>query len=305
MVEKTKKFGKMGWIPDRPSIRDYTIGNEVFQKSESNEMKKLASSISIKKGVKGNLPSSADLRKWCSPIEDQKNLGSCTANAAAGVVEYFENKAFGKYLDVSRLFIYKVTRTLGHWVGDSGAELRATMGALILFGAPPEEYWPYTDINPYFDAEPTPFCYSFAENFKAIKYFRHDPANRSKDDILTSIKKNLAADIPAMFGFTVFDSIIQAKESGNIPFPCETEGVLGGHAIVAVGYDDNMIIENATSEEKTEGALLIRNSWGEDWGDKGYGWLPYKYIFEEQAMDFWSMLQQDWVETGQFTLKTQ
>lgn len=300
MVEKIKKFGKMGWIPDRPSIRDYTSEHKNLQKSPTKNMQNLLSSIRLKKGDKGGLPSSVDLRRWCPTIEDQENLGSCTANAAAGVVEYFENRAFGRYLDASRLFIYKATRTLGHWIGDSGAELRTTMGALVLFGAPPEEYWPYTDADPDFDTEPTSFCYSFAENYKAIKYFRHDPANTSKDDILTSVKKNLAAGIPAMFGFTVFDSIVQANESGKIPFPCETEGVLGGHAIVAVGYDDGMVIENTTCAEQTEGALLIRNSWGETWGDKGYGWLPYKYIFEEQAMDFWSILKEDWVETGKF-----
>ncbi len=300
MTEKTKKFGKMGWIPDRPSFKDYTIEHEIFQKSESNEMQKLVSSVRLEKGEK-SLPASVDLRKWCSPIEDQGNLGSCTANAAAGIVEYFENRAFGKYLDASRLFVYKVTRTLGHWTGDSGAELRTTMGALVLFGVPPEEYWPYTDAKPDFDVDPSPFCYSFAENYKALKYFRHDPANSSKDAILASVKKNLAAGIPAMFGFTVFDSISQANESGKIPFPCQTEGVLGGHAIVAVGYDDSMVIENTTCGEQTEGALLIRNSWGESWGDKGHGWLPYKYIFEEQAMDFWSMLKENWVETGKFT----
>ncbi len=300
MVEKIKKFGKMGWIPDRPSIRDYTIEHEVFQKSESDKMRKLVSSI-LKKRETVNLPSSVDLREWCSPIKDQGNLGSCTANAASGIVEYFEKRAFGSYLDASRLFIYKVTRTLGHWVGDSGAEIRTTLGALVLFGVPPEEYWPYTDAKPDFDNEPTQFCFSFAENYKTISYFRHDPANTSKDDILTSVKTNLAAGIPAEFGFTVYDSITQANESGKIPFPCGGENVLGGHAIVAVGYDDNMDIQNTNPcGEKTSGALLIRNSWGESWGDKGYGWLPYKYISEELAMDFWSMLNEDWVETGQF-----
>jgi C1A family cysteine protease len=295
-----KKYGRMGWIPDRPSFRDYTIENKEMHKTESKEMQKFLSAISVKKRAKIDLPETVDLRKWCSEIEDQQNLGSCTANAATGIMEYFEKRAYGKYLDASRLFIYKTTRTLGGWIGDSGAELRTTMGALVLFGAPPEEHWPYTDEDPDFDIDPSPFCYSFAGNYKAIKYFRHDPANSSKEDILGSIKKSLASGIPSMFGFTVFDSIRQANESGKIPFPSANEGVLGGHAIVAVGYDDDMVIENTISDEVSTGALLIRNSWGEEWGNKGYGWLPYKYVLEEEAMDFWSMIKQDWVETGRF-----
>ncbi len=143
-----KKYGRMGWIPDRPSFRDYTIENKEMHKDESKEMQKFLSAISLKKRAKIDLPETVDLRKWCSEIEDQQNLGSCTANAATGIMEYFENRAYGKYLDASRLFIYKTTRTLGGWEGDSGAELRTTMGALILFGAPPEEYWPYTDYDP-------------------------------------------------------------------------------------------------------------------------------------------------------------
>lgn len=250
-------------------------------------MQKLISSL--KKVDSANLQSSVDLRQWCSAVKNQGNLGSCTANAAAGVVEYFENRAFGRYLDAARLFIYKVTRDLAHWEGDSGAELRTTMGALALFGVPPEEYWPYTDLKPDFDNEPTAFCYSFGENYKAIQYFRHDPANSSKEEILGSIKNSLTQGIPSMFGFSVYNSITQATESGKIPFPCENETTNDGHAIVAVGYDDNMVIENTICGENTEGALLIRNSWGDGWGDKGYGWLPYDYVLKE-------------LDTGQFKI---
>ncbi|MCG2737956.1 MAG: cysteine protease [Candidatus Methanoperedenaceae archaeon] len=291
---ENQKLG-MGWLPDYPDFRDYT-----FENMENEELNRLLSPIGLDRVEVTTLPSSVDLRSWCSSIENQGQLGSCTANAGAGVVEYFENRAFGRYLDASRLFLYKATRNFAKLSGDSGAFLRSTIGALALFGVPPEEYWPYTDKTPDFDKEPTAFCYSFAANYKSIKYFRHDPPTLTKNAVLESIKKSLAAGIPSMFGFTVFNSISQAATSGKIPFPYKNEKILGGHAIVAVGYDDNMIIKNTTCGDQTQGALLIRNSWGTGWGEKGYGWLPYEYILKEAAVDFWSILQQNWIDTGLF-----
>lgn len=291
---ENQKLG-MGWLPDYPDFRDYT-----FENMENEELNRLLSPIGLDRVDVTTLPSSVDMRSWCSPIENQGQLGSCTANAGAGAVEYFENRAFGRYLDASRLFLYKATRNFAKLSGDSGAFLRSTMGALTLFGVPPEEYWPYTDKTPDFDKEPTAFCYSFAANYKSIKYFRHDPPTLTKNAILESIKKALAAGIPSIFGFTVYNSISQAATTGKIPFPCTNEKILGGHAIVAVGYNDSMIIKNTTCGYQTQGALLIRNSWGTGWGEKGYGWLPYEYVLKEAAVDFWSILQQNWIDTGLF-----
>jgi C1A family cysteine protease len=291
----------MGWLPDYPDIRDYTFASkELLSKKEIHE---LVSPTGLGKAGSTTLPISADLRRWCPPVEDQGELGSCTANAGVGMVEYYEKKAFGKHIDASRLFLYKATRNLAELEGDSGAFIRSTMGALVLFGVPPEKYWPYTDKAPEFDKEPNAFCYSFAENYKGIKYFRHDSQGLSEKAILDSVRKSLAASVPAMFGFTVYSSIDQAGRTGKIPFPRSNERVEGGHAIVAIGYDDKMEIRNADSDVSTKGALLIRNSWGESWGDGGYGWLPYDYLLKELAADFWSMLKQEWVDTRQFTIQ--
>jgi C1A family cysteine protease len=246
------------------------------------------------------LPPSVDLRPWFSPVENQLNLGSCTANAGAGVVEYFERRAFNRYLDASRLFVYKTTRNYMHQTGDTGAYLRTTMGALALFGVPPEEYWPYHVAS--FDVEPTPFCYSFANNYKAIQYFRLDPAGTATTDVLNNIKKQLAAGIPSMFGFTVYNSISQANSTGKIPFPASGDRMIGGHAIVAAGYDDSVKIKNQPNGAETTGALRIRNSWGTTWGDAGYGWLPYDYVLRGVAQDFWCLIQANWVNTGNFKI---
>jgi len=291
----------MGWLPDYPDIRDYTFESKELLGQE--EIRALVSPVGISEADDTTIPSSADLRRWCPAVEDQGGIGSCTANAGVGIVEYCENRAFGRHLDASRLFLYKVTRNLAQLQGDSGAYIRSTMGALVLFGVPPEKYWPYTDRDPGFDLEPSAFCYSFAESYRGIRYFRHDPADMSKAEVLESVRKSLAAGIPSMFGFTVYDSISQAGTTGKIPFPTMSNRVLGGHALVAVGYDDRMEVRNADSGEPTEGALLIRNSWGKGWGADGYGWLPYDYILKDLSADFWSMLKQDWVDTRQFTVR--
>lgn len=277
---------KLGWIPDFPDIRDYTPDHAKVRLLTANLKDRAA-------------PTSTDLRPWCSPIEDQETLGSCTAHAVAGVVEYFENKSFGKYIDASRLFLYKTTRNLMHLSGDTGATLKSSFGALVLFGMPPEEYYPYDTEN--FDAEPDPFCYAFGQSYRCISYFRHDPAHLGAPQVLESVKKYLSAGIPSVFGFTVYNSISQADSDGKIPFPGPNEKLLGGHAIAAVGYDDNLEIINGYTGVKTTGAFLIRNSWGKGWGEKGYGWLPYEYVLKGLAQDWWSVLKQEWVDTGLFT----
>lgn len=284
-----RKYG-MGWIPDYPDFRDYT--------EDTQEVKNI---LKFKSEVKGKkLPESVDLREWCSPIEDQGMLGSCTAHAGVGLIEYYERKAFGRHIEASRLFLYKVTRNLMKMKGDTGAYLRTTMGAMVLFGVPPEEYWPYTDEAKKFDQEPPAFCYAFAQNYQTIKYFRHDPPRAKPEEVLNKVKTYLSKGHPAMFGFTVYNSIEQAEKTGQIPFPSPKEKIEGGHAIVAVGYDDRLKIKNKYGKNETVGALLIRNSWGKGWGDKGYGWLPYEYIHRGLAEDFWSILKKEWMDTGEF-----
>jgi C1A family cysteine protease len=295
----------MGWLRELPDFRDYNINTDIDAVDEKRKAKGVRSGVkemALEVGVLNapSLPASANLTQWFSPIEDQGSLGSCTANAGAGVIEYFERRAFGNHIDASRLFLYKATRNLLNWTGDTGAYLRTTMEALTVFGVCPEKYWPYRITG--FDSEPTAFCYSFAQNYQSISYFRHDTPGINPNDLLQQIKAWIAAGIPAMFGFTCYTSLNQASTSGKIPFPSPGENVIGGHAVVAAGYDDRITITNRNNGAKTTGALLIRNSWGTGWGNNGYGWLPYEYILRRLAVDWWSLIKAEWINTRNFGL---
>ena len=280
-----------GWVPDYPDIRDYT-----------QEHDKIKAVFAEGKKIKTPPPQAGpvvDLRPYCTPIENQLNLGSCTANAGVGMYEYFENRSFRTYTNASRLFLYKVTRNLLGWVGDTGAYLRTTMGALVFFGTPPEKFWPYN--VPDFDKEPTAFCYAYAQNYQALQYYRLDPAGIAPAAFLTTIKNFLSAGYVSIIGFTVYNSYTQAAVGGKIPFPAPADKVVGGHAIVLVGYDDNMKIKNTNpGGVETTGALIFRNSWGTGWGAAGYGYLPYDYILRRLAVDCWSMIKGEWINSGQF-----
>lgn len=288
----------LGYIPDVPKPNDYTED----QPDVANLLQKtsLASRVTASAPAKGAAqapppagpaPAVVDLRPWFSPIKDQGALGSCTANAAGGLLEYFERRSSGKYVDASRLFLYKAERDLLGWTGDTGAYLRTAMEALTVFGAPPERYWPYNIAQ--YDNEPSPFCYAFGANYKAIKYFRLDPPGTGGATVLANIKAYLAAGYPSMFGFPVYAEYDHPLPGGLIAYPAGP-GYRGGHANCAAGYDDNLMIGS------DKGALLIRNSWGTGWANAGYGWMSYRYITNALANDWWSMISSNWVDTGAF-----
>lgn len=293
-----------GWLAPVVDPRDYTDRHEKVEPLiEKLHLGKLT------KGTRGVVaPPATDLRQYCSPVENQGRIGSCTAHAAVGVVEYYQRRVHGKHTEGSRLFVYKVTRNLLGVTGDTGAWLRNTMGALVLCGVVPEQYWPYSDEAQEFDKEPPQFCYAVADNYQAVRFFSHDPLAkpRPKAEVLSSVKKYLVAGLPAMFGFFGFDSAFSSDDPAAFPVPTPEEiqsgAIRWGHAVVAVGYDDKKKVTNTQSNRASTGAFLIRNSWGGEWGMGGYGWLPYEYVTLGLAIDFWSLIAQGWVDTGKFGL---
>ena len=220
------------------------------------------------------LPAHIDLRPLDSPIYDQLTIGSCTGNGSGGVLQ-FERRSEGLAPDFvpSRLFIYYGARVIeGTANSDAGAQIHDCLTVLERLGAPPETDWTY-DIEK-FATKPPMEAYAAALKDKVLK------ASRVTQNINT-MKTCLATRHPFVFGFIVYDSFEsdEVATTGMVPFPgVNTEAVLGGHCMMAVGYDDDMQ------------SFIVRNSWGVDWGLKGYCMMPYAYLLDHSlSSDFWTI----------------
>lgn len=234
------------------------------------------------------LPPAVNLRKWCSYIEDQGSLGSCTANAWAGLLEFNENKypvSGRKYFDMSRLFIYYNERVIEGTVNeDSGAQLRDGAKAIANYGSCAETYCPYI-INE-FTVKPSDTAYTNALPYRIHSYYSLDGTTPSQT--LQNLKTCIASGEPFVFGFEVYESFMteQMAKTGIMPVPnTRTEQLLGGHAVMAIGYDD------------TVQRFLVRNSWGKHWGlpsslYRGYFTMPYQIWLNGMASDAWTVVKE-------------
>jgi C1A family cysteine protease len=215
------------------------------------------------------LPPAVDLRSGCPPVEDQGNLGSCTANAIVGALEFLELKDGLPLVDLSRLFVYYNERVMEHTVqSDSGAQIRDGIKSVAKQGVCTEAKWPY--LISKFKLKPTPTCYKEALKHKIIEY--------QSIGSLADMRACLAEGYPFVFGFIVYESFESDKvaKTGSVPMPKKSERMLGGHAVLAVGYNDK------------QKRFIVRNSWGPGWGLKGYFTMPYAYLTNPQlASDFW------------------
>jgi len=273
----------MGWLPDVPDWRDWTLKTGALVQSLKQRKSKLV-------GTGARHPRRVDNREHCSPIEDQEQLGSCTAQAVVAMMEYLQRRSRKHHVDGSRLFVYKVTRKLLGLTGDTGAYIRSTIQATAAFGVAPEQHWPYDVAR--FEDEPEAFLYQYASNYQALQYARLDAPGYTGADTLNDLKRVLATGYVAAFGFPVYSSI---SNDADIPYPTEMDTLRGGHAILAVGYDDDHQVGGQTVP-----SLIIRNSWGVHWGEDGYGYLPYDYVRDELTRDFWAIFKEEWIDPRQF-----
>jgi C1A family cysteine protease len=224
-------------------------------------------------GIVAMLPPKVDLRPSCPPVYDQGQIGTSVANAIAGAVQ-FEREKQNLTPDFvpSRLFIYYGGRVVGATVGvDSGTQIRDVIKVIANQGIPPETDWPY-DITRFAD-KPPPAAYSDALRDRAVTYSR-------LAQNLNQMKGCIATGHPFVFGLTIYDSFEsqQVAQTGVVPMPAAAEGLIGGHAVMAVGYDD--------SQQR----FIVRNSWGSGWGMQGYFTVPYAYLLERNlSSDFWTI----------------
>jgi C1A family cysteine protease len=241
-----------GWVPDLPDARDYMY--------------------SAPQAALAELPAKVDLRPKCPPVYDQGQLGSCTANAIGAAHAFAQLRQFRRNFMPSRLFIYFNERVMERTVDtDSGAMIRDGMKSVSKVGVCPETLWPY-DIAKFRD-KPSDKCYTEAEKNQAIVY-------RRALQNLHQLQGSLASGTPVVFGFSVYETFegTEVARTGVMPMPKRREQLLGGHAVLAVGYDDR-------SER-----FIVRNSWGPKWGQRGYFTMPYAYVTNPQlAQDFWTL----------------
>ena len=217
------------------------------------------------------LPRRVDLRPLCSAVKYQRHLQSCTSHAISAALEFLEKKDHVHFEDLSRLFIYYNERLLTKKTNiDSGARLRDGIKSLREYGVCPEKLWPY--VISRFRQKPPPRCYREARKHRITSYHRIMAVDE--------MKVCLAEGYPFVCGISVYQSFLSRKvaHTGHIDLPKKHDRVIGGHAVLVVGYD-----ESAKS-------FLLRNSAGHDWGQGGYFTVPYKYLENRRySWDFWTI----------------
>jgi C1A family cysteine protease len=257
-----RKIQRYGWQPDLPDHRDriYNLERKVYR---SEELQPVLS-----------------LREHMPPVYNQGQLGSCTGNGTAAVLESAQIKQGEAAETPSRLFIYYGERVIEGTVNeDSGAQIRDGIKVVATEGAPAETLWPY-DIEK-FKEKPPAAAYEAAKQHEAIQYLKVLPGTAG-----SPVRSPIQEGLPVVFGFTVpamFESETWNPATQLLPLPAAGEKTIGGHCVVIVGWDFSL-------QRFPVNVFEIRNSWGAEWGDQGYFWMDARWIYEPTrglSSDFW------------------
>lgn len=247
-----------------------------------------------------------------TPVEDQKDLSSCTANAADNASKIRAAVVTGSYFNGSRLAVYYLERQHDNalnencppnTIGDCGSKLMTAAWVLKNYGIAPEDLWKYNE-DQYNTPPPDSYMQQAAKD-ETTKATRLDA--KDENHTIANIKAALVKKYPVMFGFGCWDEIFNVGTDGNVPMPTAGEQPPHGHATCIIGYDDNH-----QNSDGSSGAVLFKNSWGVIWGcqkdgtpssrdssgnitNGGYGWLPYPYFLDtdDAVADCWAIINEN------------
>lgn len=238
-------------------------------------------------------PECIDWREFCPAIKDQESLSVSPASSCADLLAYFERRSNGRVFEPSRLFILQTALRLLGCQGQGAVSLRSALRAIARIGVPEEHLWPLEPER--IGQAPDAFIYAAAHTFPGLCYVRLDSPGARGRDTLRIVKSFLTAGFACVFGFPVSTTVTNESE---IPYPTVFDAIRSGQAALAVGFDDNRRIRS------DRGGLLIAPGWGRCWGDRGFGWLPYSYVMQQLAVDFWTLVRPAWLSSGEFNRPT-
>lgn len=278
----------LGWSRDLPDTRDL--------RPESDAVRRMLRTLATRRSSRTNRPTQVDWREYLAEREVAESAATtpaflASARACAELAQYFERRASGQLREPSASFLHCVTQRVHHRALDEPAELRSVLKTLARFGVPPETLWK-PGKNQAFPATLDPILFGYAREWAELQYVRLDAPEATGALVLRVVKSFLAAGFVSVFGSVLPNTLAL---DGQVSYPTRQESATSPQALLAVGYDDQY------RWRSQKGALCVKGYFDSRWGEAGCGWLPYRYVEERLACDFWTLLRTDWLHSGEFS----